>query len=126
MHPLVSVTVCVKEPANRPLCAPVPEYEDVPPAHATCTTPLEPPLHDTCVLRVALHTSEVGCVTDTDTGEMQPFASVAVRLKGPADKPLNAPIPTYAAVPPVQATVTMPLEPPLHDTCRVAVALQTS
>jgi hypothetical protein len=47
MQPCESVTVCVKVPANKPLCAPVPEYGPVPPVHDTCTTPLEPPLHDT-------------------------------------------------------------------------------
>ena len=75
------------------------------------------------VIVVALDdaTNAVGSVMVTEVTDVQPFASVTVKLYVPAVL-LKVPVPVKGAVPPVADTVTVD-DPPLHN---IAVALEAA
>src|SRR5437763_1532578 len=108
LHPLASVTVKLKGPADTLVCAPSPVYGAVPPAAVMFTVVVPPQQPMGSCVSPAL--SSAGSLMLPLTTVLHPLASVTVKLKGPADTLVCALSPVYGAVPPeaVMFTVVVP------------------
>jgi Ni,Fe-hydrogenase III component G len=107
IQPLASVTVKLYAPADT-VCNPVPEYGVVPPVAVTVTV-VVPPWQRMLPEEDEAETA-VGSVTVPLVFELQPLASVTMKLYAPADT-VCAPVPEYGLMPPVAVTVTVVVPP---------------
>ena len=101
-------------------------YAPVPPVALTVADPLAPPLQLTLVCAPALATSGLaGWLIVNDLVVWHALLSVTVTVYVPADNPVAVAVVCigvvfqeyeYVGVPPVGATVAVPLAPPLQET----------
>ena len=92
-----------------------------------------PPKHATFVTTVVPDTGEVGCVTDTVTVPVQPFASVICTEYVPATRPVLSSVvgpdgnqlKVYGPVPPVGVKLIAPVLPPKQATFVTTVVPDT-
>lgn len=144
-HPFASVTVHVHVPATKLFAIAVfctgvvfqlKEYGAVPPIPATVALPVAMPKQPTLVCAETLLANvALGCVIVTVRFVVQPLASDTVQIHVPAVKLFAVAVFctgvvfqlwTYGVVPPVTATVALPVLPPKQPTLVCALKLVAS
>src|ERR1035437_8049714 len=80
-----------------------------------------PPLQVIVVVTAAVALSTTGSVIVIATVVAHSFASVTVNVCSPAFSPVCAGVMVYGNTPPAGVIVTVPVDPPLHNTLVIAV-----